>query len=503
MPFFKKKADAEEVVQDNETQIDDGVPAIETVNTFWSSMMTVFACGSGLFSDGYVNNVIGSVGTVLELEYGDVYTGSTAYKYVADIVFVGTVVGMLVFGVTADYWSRTNTLIVSTSILVIFTALAAGSYWSDSPTKMFSMLVAWRFFVGVGIGGEYPAGSTGCAEATGELKAGTRNRWFVLATNTMIDWGFVIGAFVPYIVAAACDNKHLGTIWRTSLGIGCVFPFILFFIRLRTKEPEEFNRNSMRHAKVPYKLALKFYGFRLLIVSIIWFLYDFSSFSFGLYSSTILDNLYDSSAPLTTVFGWNTMINVWYLPGTIAGAFISDWIGPKYALAGIVTLQCIVAFIMAADYANLAQPHMVGAFVVVYGIFLALGEAGPGDNIGLIASKTCATGIRGQYYGIAGAVGKIGAFVGTYVFPYVEKAGSNATQSAQYPFYVSACLCILSAVLTMLFIPYIDQDTITKEDARFRAYLEENGYDTRQLGLRKGEVLEAEAGHVEDRETKF
>jgi hypothetical protein len=32
--------------------------------------------------------------------------------------------------------------------------------------------------------------------------------------------------------------------------------------------------------------------------------------------------------------------------------------------------------------------------VVVYGIFLALGEFGPGDNIGLIASKTCATGIR-------------------------------------------------------------------------------------------------------------
>jgi hypothetical protein len=45
--------------------------------------------------------------------------------------------------------------------------------------------------------GEYPAGSVGCAESTGGLKKGSRNRWFILFTNSMIDFGFVIGAFVP------------------------------------------------------------------------------------------------------------------------------------------------------------------------------------------------------------------------------------------------------------------------------------------------------------------
>ena len=45
--------------------------------------------------------------------------------------------------------------------------------------------------------GEYPAGSVSCAESSGELKSGTRNRWFILFTNSMIDWGFVMGAFVP------------------------------------------------------------------------------------------------------------------------------------------------------------------------------------------------------------------------------------------------------------------------------------------------------------------
>lgn len=336
--------------------------------------------------------------------------------------------------------------------------------------------------------------------------------WFIMFTNTMIDWvsppdepttsllfadcviqGFVIGAFVPYVVAAACHNQHYGTIWRTSLGIGVVFPLILFVLRLRLKEPEEFTRNSMKYAKTPYMLVLRFYGWRLFVVSLIWFIYDFSAYSFGIYSSTILANIYDSAAaPLTTVFGWNTVINLFYIPGTMLGAPLSDKLGPRYALILGVTLQAIVGFIMAGDYANLSKPGMVGGFAVVYGIFLALGELGPGNNIGLIAAKTCATGVRGRYYGIAAAIGKIGAFVGTWVFPHIVAAGgSNEKLQAQYPFYVSSSLCILSAALALFCLPHIGQDTITFEDARFRAYLESHGYDTRQLGLKKGESLDS------------
>ena len=43
-----------------------------------------------------------------------------------------------------------------------------------------------------------------------------------------------------------------------------------------------------------------------------------------------------------------------------------------------------------------------------------MGEVGPGNCLGLLASKTSATAIRGQFYGIAAAIGKIGAFVGVW-----------------------------------------------------------------------------------------
>lgn len=54
---------------------------------------------------------------------------------------------------------------------------------------------------------------------------------------------------------------------------------------------------------------------------------------------------------------------------------------------------------------------------VVYGIFLSFGELGPGNCLGLLASKSSPTAVRGQFYGVAAAIGKVGAFVCCRLFP--------------------------------------------------------------------------------------
>ena len=69
--------------------------------------------------------------------------------------------------------------------------------------------------------------------------------------------------------------------------------------------------------------------------------------------------------------------------------------------------------------------------------------------------------------------------------------GDDEVASAQYPFWVSSSLCILSAGLAIFCLPHIGQDTIQLVDTRFLAYLEANGYDTRQLGMNKGDVFES------------
>ncbi|RKF62422.1 Glycerophosphodiester transporter GIT2 [Golovinomyces cichoracearum] len=470
------------LVQEGETN--------ESKKNEWDQIWTVMACGAGLFSDGYINNVIGSVSTILKTIYGDAYTESSAQKNISAITFAGMVLGQLIFGYASDKWSRKGSLLVSTIILIVFTALGAGSYGNGSSSSLFAALAVYRFLVGIGIGGEYPAGSVSCSEATGELKSGSRNRWFILFTNVMVDFGFVIGAFVPYLIVIICTERHLRLAWRVMLGIGVVPPILLLLSRSKLEEPEEYTKESMRNVKIPYRLVLKYYWWRLLVVSLIWFVYDFSTYSFSIFSSTILANIYGDSVSLGKVFGWNTVINLFYLPGALLGSIFSDFIGPRYALTIGVSAQAMVGFLMAGLYPILSQVQNVAGFVVVFGVFLSLGEFGPGDNIGILASKTCATGVRGQYYAVAAAIGKLGAFVGTYIFPYIEEAGggANTTRGAQLPFYVSSGLCVVTALLSFFCLPHIGQDTITIEDRNFRTYLASQGWDLSQMGTNRGTV---------------
>ena len=314
-------------------------------------------------------------------------------------------------------------------------------------------------------------------------------------TNVQIDIGFVVATLVPMILVLITTENHLRAAWRISLGLGVIPPLSLLYLRIKLKEPEEFNRESMKNTKFPWWLIIKFYWFRLMIVSLIWFIYDFSSYSFSLYSSEWIDIILGDDTSLWKSFGWATLVNVFYLPGAIGGAFLSDMIGPRLCLAIGVLAQGIVGFIMSGAYGQLATKEHVAGFVVVYGIFLSLGEAGPGDNIGLVASKTSATAIRGQYYAIAAAFGKIGAFVGTYIFPIIQKnapGGKSSTRGGQDPFFVSSSLCIFSACLAFFLLPHIGQDTITSEDIKFRAYLEENGWDTRQMGAKQYQMESSE-----------
>ena len=50
---------------------------------------------------------------------------------------------------------------------------------------------------------------------------------------------------------------------------------------------------------------------------------------FGLYSSTVVDSITGGATALNVVFGWSVVINAFYLPGTLSGAFIVDYLGPK------------------------------------------------------------------------------------------------------------------------------------------------------------------------------
>lgn len=117
------------------------------------------------------------------------------------MVFAGTVVGMLSFGYAADKVGRKFGMMLAALIIIVFATLSAGAYAGGSIVGMLNALSAYRFLLGIGIGGEYPAGSVAASENTeaAGIKKGRQHMLFALATNVAIDFGFVISAFVPLV----------------------------------------------------------------------------------------------------------------------------------------------------------------------------------------------------------------------------------------------------------------------------------------------------------------
>lgn len=133
-----------------------------------------------------------------------------------------------------------------------------------------------------------------------------------------------------------------------------------------------------------------------------------------------------------------------------------DKVKPKRLMIIALLLQAVFGFAMSGAFASL-QKHIAG-FTVMYGLFLAFGEAGPGNCLGLLASKSWPTAFRGQAYGLAAAIGKIGAFVGTWAFPAIIDAFPAGDAQAAGPFYIGSGLAIFSALCIFFLLREVEPD---------------------------------------------
>lgn len=347
------------------------------------------------------------------------------------------------------------------------------------------MLSACRFLLGIGIGAEYPTGSVAASEQSegpGVAKK-SQHCWVALATNTMINVGFVVASFVPLVLFWIFGNNHLRVVWRLSLGLG-FFPAMAVLIwRVKMEEPMHYRKYAIKRAPIPYGLVFRRYWKEWTGVALTWLIYDFIVYPFGLYSSTVVNNITGGNQSLSVVFGWNVVINLFYLPGAILGAFLLDILGPKNTMILGLLSQAIVGFLMSGLYEPLT--NHIAAFAVMYGIFLSLGEVGPGNCTILLAAKTGPTAVRGTFYGLAAASGKVGAFVGTWAFPPMIEAfgGAGTARGNTGPFWVGSGLSVLSAIITFFLIRPLTHDGMQEEDEKFRQYLADHGYDVSQMGL--------------------
>lgn len=135
------------------------------------------------------------------------------------IFLIGWAVGGVLFGIVADYFGRTKTLIITILVYSLFTGLAALSdtWWH---------LAIYRFVTALGIGGEWAAGAVIVAEVWPEEKRAKAA-------------GILQSAWAAGFFLAATFNLLLrGYGWRILFVMGILPAVVALMVRLWVKESE-------------------------------------------------------------------------------------------------------------------------------------------------------------------------------------------------------------------------------------------------------------------------
>ncbi|KAJ5851281.1 uncharacterized protein N7529_010666 [Penicillium soppii] len=453
--------------------------------------MVVFS-GLAIGSDGFNASIIGNLELIMGVIYTESLTTAVAAR-LSNAFMVGMIVGMLSFGYISDRLGRKTGAILTTILLVLGIALSAGAS-GITENGMFWMLIIARGVAGVGAGGEYPVAGAGAAEATDEAPGMRRRRGFIFAMigDLSASLGFAFGALVPLILLLCFHQKvqHYESVWRISLAMGAIPPLSIFWFRYRMVMSSAYRKSSMKKQRIPYWLVLKKYWRPLLGVCGSWFIYNYISYPFGLFSSTIVGRVNPTSS-LALTMAWGTLINCFYIPGAFIGGLLSDRIGRRRTMALGFGLQAILGFILGGALGPIQTK--LPLFIVLYGVFLTLGEVGPGATIVLTASESFPTAVRGHGVGLAAAWSKAGAAIGTQVFkPILASWGNDSLHGTQAVFLIGSGFAVIGACLAWFVLQ--DSDTILDHgDQEWKDYLTAHGYSHIEWGVEKQPITIADA----------
>ncbi len=224
------------VAEGNGAVSEMGDSNVETV--MQSRTARVLLAGAGFLADAYDLFVINLVLRLLRDEYPS-YTAQglapTLEGQVASAALVGSILGQLVAGSSADIVGR-KAIFVATAALITIGSVGS-SFCSDSnDVPIYTRIACWRFFLGLGVGGEYPLAATVTSESS---SAASRGR-LMTAVFSMQGIGSLVSAMIVYVVLIL--GFDAGFAWRFALFCGALPAIIAFPWRLRMHETETFER---------------------------------------------------------------------------------------------------------------------------------------------------------------------------------------------------------------------------------------------------------------------
>jgi MFS family permease len=254
---------------------------------------------------------------------------------ILSIFLIGWALGGVMFGLVADRFGRTRTLVFTILIYAVFTGLAAFS-------KDWWHLAFYRFLTALGIGGEWAAGAALVAEVWPEEKRS--------AAAGILQSAWAAG----YLIAAVVNLLMREHGWRAIFVVGVAPAVIALFVRMWVKEPERWvktrelekqsggaGQRKLRDLFQPKLRRATLAGSGLAFVAV-----------FGLWGATnwtptlvrSLPDLHglDSSALTSHVSYATMMLNVGALIGYLSFGPLADRFGRRAAFA----LMCIGSLVL-------------------------------------------------------------------------------------------------------------------------------------------------------------
>ncbi len=471
--------------------------ALDTARVQRFHFRTIVIAGMGFFTDAYDLFVISLVIPILIALSPGGAVSTSELALLASTALMGAAVGQLLFGWLGDRLGRRKIYGVT---LTLMSVAAVGSALSVpiGGLSMITVLIVWRFFLGVGVGGDYPLSATIMSEYSNVQSRGR----LVATVFAMQGFGLLAGAGTSLAVVYAVPN--LDVAWRLILGLGALPALLTIYYRTRMPETPRFDlahgrlgaaartvgsitgtrlssSGSSRSIGVPFRQILRSYGTLIFGTAATWFLLDIAFYSTNIFNPLILKHIgfasaasYPALEQVRRLALGNVLIAlVASVPGYWAAVALIDRVGRR-------PLQYIGFGVMAFAFLFLSLgwdtlENILPAFLAIYGLTFFFANFGPNTTTFVYPSEVFPTAFRTTGHGIAAASGKIGAVLAVFVF-----AGLYQTYGIPWFFGLLAAVSFLGFLLTLALLPETSQrslEDVSGEDElavlvrRFSTYL--------------------------------
>ncbi|CAN4093263.1 unnamed protein product [Withania somnifera] len=241
--------------------------ALDSGKTIWYHFTASIIAGMGFLTDAYDLFCISLVTKLLGRIYyhvdGSPKPGSlppNVSAAVNGVAFCGTLAGKLFFGWLGDKMGRKK-VYGMTLMLMCVCSIASGLSFGKEPKTVLATLCFFRFWLGFGIGGDYPLSATIMSEYANKKTRGA----FIAAVFAMQGFGILAGGIFAIVASAAFQASFkappyevdvLGStvpqadyVWRIILMVGALPALLTYYWRMKMPETARYTALVAKNVK--------------------------------------------------------------------------------------------------------------------------------------------------------------------------------------------------------------------------------------------------------------